>query len=346
MKKIKMPFLLKIENNIIDNLYQIFDENNFKNTQKVIIGIDSTIYNLYKEKIVNQIESFFKEVKIVIINTNDLEIAFDISKLVLKKDYEIIIGIGGGKVLDVCKYASYISKKIFISIPTAIAHDGVASPIAVLKCEDEVKSFGCSIPYGIIVDLNIVSSAPISLIKAGIGDTLSNYTAIKDWKLSAKKNNNKIDDFAILLSELAVKSVLNHQNKDLNNLDFIKTATEACIISGIAMNLAGNSSPCSGSEHLISHSMDKLKKNNLHGIQVGVSAIVSNYLHGENPKIIIDFLKNFDLPTTFSELGFDFNDFLYIMKNAKSTRPNRYTILDEINLDDDYLKQIYIDCFE
>ena len=54
----------------------------------------------------------------------------------------MIVRLGGGKVLDISKYAVFISKKEFISITTAIAHDGIASPIAVLTCENSIKSLG------------------------------------------------------------------------------------------------------------------------------------------------------------------------------------------------------------
>jgi len=228
-------------------------------------------------------------------------------------------------VEDVSKYAAFISKKEFISIPTAIAHDGIASPIAVLKCDNSIKSLGCRVPSGIIIDLRVISQAPINLIKAGIGDTLSNLIAIKDWKLAHKRGKEKINDFALLLSETAVNAALNYKDKNIKNISFLQQVAESLVLSGLAMNIAGSSRPCSGSEHLISHSMDRLNKGNLHGIQVAVSSIISSYLYNDDYKQVINFLNIFEIPTTLKELNISYDEYIDIMLNAKSTRPNRYT---------------------
>lgn len=344
LRQFSMPFFMKIEENLISNL-NIYLEINDSNEKNIILGIDSYINGIYGTLIYNQLIDIYNSVKIIEIKDNTLNQCFEISNYIINNDYDMIIGVGGGKTLDVCKYTAYISKKTYICIPTAISHDGVASPIAVLKCENKVKSLGCNVPSGIIVDLDIIKESPKQLIKAGIGDTLSNYTAIKDWKLANGNDKTQIDDFAILLSELSVKSVINHKDKDIENIEFLKTIVEACIMSGISMNLAGSSRPCSGSEHLISHAMDKLGKNIPHGIQVGVATIIANYLHGEDPKIIIDFLKIFNLPITLNEIDVTYEEYIYVMQNARQTRPGRYTILDELDLREDNLKMIYDKCF-
>lgn len=345
LKQFNMPFFMKIEEKAILNLRKYLHDNESKN-KNIILGIDPYINNLYGETIYKQLTKIYKSVKLIEIKDNTLNQCFEISSYIINNSYDIVIGVGGGKTLDVCKYSAYISKKIYISMPTAISHDGIASPIAVLKCEKDIKSLGCNIPSGIIVDLEVIKNSPKELIKAGIGDTLSNYTAIKDWQLANKRGMCEIDDFAVLISDLSVKSVLNYENKDIDNVEFLKLIVESCIMSGIAMNLAGNSRPGSGSEHLISHAMDKLQKNIPHGIQVGVSSIISNYLHGEDPNTIIKFLKIFGLPTTLKELNITYEDYIYIMQNAQSTRPDRYTILDETNLDITNLKMIYENCFK
>jgi len=176
---------------------------------KAVLVTDKTIEKLYGDIVYEQLKDIFKKVEKKIINDNLLDSSFELALFVINNDYNVIVELGGGKVLDVSKYAAFISKKEFISIPTAIAHDGIASLIAVLKCENSVKSLGCRVPSGIIIDLKIISHAPINLIKAGIGDTLSNLIAIKDWKLANKKGKEKINDFALLLSETAVNAVLN-----------------------------------------------------------------------------------------------------------------------------------------
>jgi len=345
LEKFEMPFFLKIDDGIIFNLKEILKENEDP-SRNVLLITDKTVDKLYGDIVYKQLNNIFREVKKRIVNDNMLDSSFNLAHFVINNDCQIIIGLGGGKVLDVSKYAAFISKKEFISIPTAIAHDGIASPIAVLKCENSIKSLGCRVPSGIIIDLKIISHAPINLIKAGIGDTLSNLTAIKDWKLAYKRGKEKINDFALLLSETAVNAILNYENKSIKDVGFLQQVAESLVLSGLAMNIAGSSRPCSGSEHLISHSMDRINKGNLHGMQVAVSSIISSYLYNDDYKKIINFLNIFEIPTTLKELNISYGEYIDIMLNAKSTRPNRYTILDEIDMGKNNLEQIYKDLFQ
>lgn len=345
LEKFEMPFFLKIDEEIIFNLKEILMENEDL-SGKAMLVTDKIIEELYGTIVYEQLKNIFKKVEKKIINDNSLNSSFDLALFVINNDYNVIVGLGGGKVLDVSKYAAFISKKEFISIPTTIAHDGIASPIAVLKCENSVKSLGCRVPSGIIIDLKVISHAPINLIKAGIGDTLSNLIAVKDWKLAHKRGKAKINDFALLLSETAVNAVLNYKDKNIKNMGFLQQVAESLVLSGLAMNIAGNSRPCSGSEHLISHSMDRLNKGNLHGIQVAVSSIISSYLYNDDYEQIINFLNIFKIPTTLKELNISYGEYIDIMLNAKSTRPDRYTILDETDLNKNNLEKIYKDLFQ
>lgn len=335
-----MPFFLKIEEGIISNLNKYI--NQFVSpSSKIIFTTDHQIFDIYGNDVLQKLISSFENIEFIITEENTISKSFELSSKILSNEIELIIGMGGGKVLDVCKHAAFMSKVKFLSIPTALAHDGVSSPIAVLKTENGIKSLGCQVPSGIIIDLEIIRSSPVILKKAGIGDTLSNFAAILDWKFAESKGYARINDFALLLSDTSFNSLLNYKNKDINDFGFLKQLAESIVLSGLAMNIEGTSRPCSGSEHLISHAMDILNQNNLHGMQVAVSSIVTAFLFKQDISILKNFLRTFDLPETFKDLGFDINDFVFIMQNAISTRPKRYTILNETDLSENNLKKIY-----
>jgi glycerol-1-phosphate dehydrogenase [NAD(P)+] len=335
-----MPFFLKIEKGIISDLYKYLNQFVTLNS-RILFITDNLIYQKYGNVVIKQLSSFFENIESIIIQENTISKSFELTSKILSNEIELIVGMGGGKVIDVCKHAAFMSKIKFLSIPTALAHDGVASPIAVLETENGIKSLGCKVPSGIIIDLEIIRDSPILLKKAGIGDTLSNFTAILDWKNAENKGFAKINDFALLLSDTSFHALLNYKNKDLNDFGFLKQLAESVVLSGLAMNIEGSSRPCSGSEHLISHAMDSMNRNNLHGMQVAVSSIVTAYIFKQDISILRKFLRTFDLPETFEDLGFDINDFIVIMQNAISTRPNRYTILNETDLSENNLKKMY-----
>jgi glycerol-1-phosphate dehydrogenase [NAD(P)+] len=346
LSKFNLPLFLKIEYDCFKRIADII-AGNTAGGNKCLVITDSMIKKMYARELVSSMNEKGFDTSLYLIQDNSVAEAIQISNLVINEDYESIIGIGGGKVLDVSKYAAFMCKKLFISIPTAIAHDGLASPIAVLKCDNgKTKSLGSKIPSGVIIDLNIIQHSPRQLIKAGIGDILSNITAIYDWELAHKRMGEEISDFALLLSRTAVNSILNFNNKDLSNIDFLTQLSESIILSGLAMEMAGTSRPCSGSEHLFSHSMDQhISAGNLHGIQVALGSILSAYLQGQDYQEMIDFLKTFDIPTNLQDIGVNVNDFITVVSNARSTRKGRYTIFDEVDLSPGNLESIYKEIF-
>lgn len=342
MNSYKLPYFLKIENGIIDSIIEII-ENEDVDLKRSIIITDENIYNLYAKKFYLKLKKkYFVELKII--NNNTISEAMNIANYIINEDIICIIGFGGGRVLDVSKYVASMTKRKFISVPTTIANDGVASPIAVLQDHrGKTKSLGCALPSGIILDINIIRNGPEQLIKAGIGDTLSNLTAIYDWELDNNENNGEINDFAKLLSSISVNSLLNLKNNDIRSNSFLKILSESIILSGMAMEIAGSSRPCSGSEHLFSHSLDQIdySKKNLHGLQVALGAIISAYLQKQDYNMFIQFLKRYDINVNPIQLGIDRDTFIKALKNAKSTRPDRYTILNKINLKDKDMSDLY-----
>ena len=100
------------------------------------------------------------------------------------------------------------------------------------------------------------------------------------------------------------------------------------------MSIAGSSRPCSGSEHLFSHSLDMFKcPHAMHGEQCGVGSILSAFLHKAKWQRIRDSLKQIGAPTTARELGVKDEDLVKALEIAATIRPERYTILHKLKLD-------------
>ncbi len=331
--------ILKIGEHTINEIGDILHEGGISG--KILYVSDPVVDDLYGDIVRKQVEDVGL-LKQETIHTNTIAYAMSIAERMIATDVNCIVGMGGGKVLDVCKYAAYVSKTPFLSIPTTAANDGLASPIAVLKRQDgKPKSLGCASPSMLIIDTNIIYNGPAQLIKAGIGDTLSNYMALKDWDLACERGFDTMNGYAYLMSRNAVDILMKTQY-DTIGPEFIEVLVNSLVLSGIAMEFSGSSRPVSGSEHLFSHALDYYAQTpNLHGIQTALGTVSMLELIDESVDDVMKYLDKFDVDINPKHIGIDVDTYVFCLQNAISMRKNRYTYLNEVDLSEEKLKSIY-----
>jgi len=276
------------------------------------------------------------------INDNTIAYAFSLAERVIATDVDWVIGFGGGRPVDVAKYAAYIAKKPFCSIPTTVANDGLASPIAVLKRRDGLpKSLGCAMPKCTFLDLDVVCAGPKDLIRAGIGDTISNLTALSDWDLACARGRDVMNDYAYLMSRDSLSMLMSSMYSYMD-AEFVSLLANSLVLSGIAMDFAGTSRPVSGSEHCFSHALDMHgNSHNPHGIQVALGSVAVLELTDRDSASVREYLSRFDVGINPMRLGITKDEFVYCFQNASAMRPGRYTCLDEADLSKNHLIDLY-----
>lgn len=250
--------------------------------------------------------------------------------------YDAIVGIGGGRTLDVAKYAASLVGLPMVSVATNLSHDGIGSPVASLEHEGRKGSFGVHIPIAVFVDLDFVQHAPPHLVRAGIGDALSNLNAIADWQLAADVRNEPIDGLSAAFARSAAESLL-YRDDGIESADFLTTLAEALVLSGLAMATAGNSRPCSGSCHEVLHAIDHLYPGTSnHGELAGLGATFCSWLR-EDPRTdeVAGCLRRHHLPVAPADIGLTNEQFAEAVAFAPSTRPDRYTVLEHLDLSRD-----------
>ena len=122
--------------------------------------------------------------------------------------YEAVAGIGGGKTIDVTKFAAHMAGIPMVAVATNLAHDGIASPVSSLEHESGKGSYGVVMPVAVVVDLDRVRRAPDPLVSAGIGDVVSNLSAVSDWELAAADTGEPVDGLAAAMARSAAHAVL------------------------------------------------------------------------------------------------------------------------------------------
>jgi glycerol-1-phosphate dehydrogenase [NAD(P)+] len=243
---------------------------------------------------------------------------------------DFLIGVGGGRVIDTAKIASYNLDKPFISIPTAASHDGIASARASVPTGEGNASLQAQPPLALIADTGIIAEAPHRVLASGCADIISNSTATLDWEFAHRLRDEPVSEYAMGLSRMTAELLM--KNADLikpNREESAWMVTKALVSSGVAMSIAGSSRPGSGGEHKFSHALDRLAPGKgLHGEKCGIGTIITMYLHGGDWRAIRSALRTIGAPTTPQEIGVDDETAADALLAAKDIRPERFTILD------------------
>ena len=247
---------------------------------------------------------------------------------------DFVLAVGGGRVMDVAKLAAARTDSQVVTIPTQLASDAICSPVAIVRdSSGRQQSVGAQMPIAIVVDMEVVGSAPRGAWLAGLGDLISNLSAVRDWRLAHETLGEEFDDFACLTSEAAALSVLD-DDADVADDAYRQKLIRGLILSGIAMEMAGSSRPASGSEHLISHALDRILPDpGAHGLQVAVGAITASLVRGDDTQRLATFYRTVGLPVTPGDLGIALDDYMAAVRLGPATRPGRSTCLDNVGED-------------
>lgn len=249
--------------------------------------------------------------------------------------YDAMVGVGGGRVLDVAKFAAARLGLPMVAVATNLSHDGIGSPVSILDNEAGRGSYGVAAPMAVLVDLDVVRMAPPRSVRAGVGEALSNLSAVEDWQLAHDRLGEAVDGLAVGLARSAANALLHHPG-DIADDSFLSTLAESLVMSGMAMVVAGTTRPCSGACHEISHAIDFLHRDRrgYHGEQVGLGAAFATWLRRDEEALhhLLAALRRHGLPVVPADLGFDTEEFARAVAYAPETRPGRHTVLEELSL--------------
>ncbi|MFA9381534.1 MAG: sn-glycerol-1-phosphate dehydrogenase, partial [Acetanaerobacterium sp.] len=189
---------------------------------------------------------------------------------------DILVAIGSGTIHDIVRYCAAERGIPFVSAPTAATVDGFASSVAAMTWHGFKKTFPAVAPVLVLADLDVISAAPAHLALAGVGDILGKYICLADWKISHILTAEYYCDYIADLTRRAVDKIRDSADGlARHDATAFESLMYGLILSGVAMQLAGNSRPASGAEHHISHllEMGVLQEcSAMHGEKVGVAA--------------------------------------------------------------------------
>jgi glycerol-1-phosphate dehydrogenase [NAD(P)+] len=287
------------------------------------------------EEIAAQLRPQLAEAEILTVEDATVESAMALARQLRAGFYDALVAIGGGRTIDAGKYAATLSGLPLVSVATSLAHDGLASPVASLRDGGRKGSYGVQMPIAVVVDLDYVRRSEPGMRRSGIGDAISNLSAIADWRLAGRERGEPVDGVAVTFARTAATSVLLRED-GIDDDDFLIALAESLVLSGLAMAVAGSSRPCSGSDHEILHAIDDLMPGTAHhGELAGAATLFTSFLRGDDglARAIDACLTRHGLPRVPADLGLTEAQFAEAVAHAPSTRPDRWTILEHLDLD-------------
>jgi len=174
------------------------------------------------------------------------------------------------------RHTAHEAKIPFVSYPTAASVDGFVSGVAAMTWYKQKLTFPSTPPVALFADERVYAEAPARLTASGAADILGKYTALADWRAGQILTGEAVCERIYNLVKEAMDAVADavlHRG-DYDRTTYTKLIMNALILSGLAIQLWGNSRPCSGAEHHMSHfwEMELINEESdgLHGEQVGV----------------------------------------------------------------------------
>ena len=228
---------------------------------------------------------------------------------------DVIIGIGGGKILDTAKAAAYHLGLPVVIVPTIASTDAPCSALSVIYTDDGVFEeylFLPASPNMVLVDTDVVSRAPARLLISGMGDALATYFEARACQQSGAANcvGGKSTKAAMALAELCYDTLM---TDGVNAMLAVKEnvctkAVENIIEANTYLSGIGFESGGLAGAHAIHNGLTAIEETHsmYHGEKVAFGTLVQLVLENapeEELEEVIDFCIEVGLPVTLAELG-------------------------------------------
>lgn len=208
----------------------------------------------------------------------------DLLRVDMKEEIDLILAVGSGTIHDLSRFVAFERKIPFVSVPTAASVDGFVSTVAAMTWDGMKKTFPAAAPIYVYADTEIFSRAPYRLTASGVSDLLGKYVALTDWKIAHEVTGEYICERVCQMEMDALEEV----RQCLNGLREGETESYeklmyALLLSGLAMQMIGNSRPASCAEHHVSHLWEMEIINDhvdaLHGEKVSIGLVLNIELY-------------------------------------------------------------------
>jgi glycerol-1-phosphate dehydrogenase [NAD(P)+] len=231
-----------------------------------------------------------KPLKIVMIEQAGLEVLNNL--LDDFTDCESIVALGGGLAIDSAKYVAWKKQKRFVAIPTVISADVSLCRAIAVREDWKVRYIGDKMPDRLIIDFDVIKSAPTHINRGGVCDILSCYTALKDWEISHDNTGETIDQQTFDKTLGLLGRLFSHQQQIFDvTEEGVRFLIEGYLDEVRLCEAYGSPRPEESSEHFFAYNLEcRMRRPFLHGSIISLGVVLMTILQERDPREIVDFL--------------------------------------------------------
>ncbi|MEJ8734693.1 glycerol dehydrogenase [Mediterraneibacter sp. ICN-202921] len=238
-----------------------------------------------------------------------------LTAIVEKENCDMVIGIGGGKILDTAKAVAYYKSLPVLICPTIASTDAPCSALSVIYTDDGVFEeylFLPANPNMVLMDTDIIAKSPVRLTVSGMGDALATYFEARACQASSATTcaGGQITSAAIALAKLCFDTLMEEGIKAKLALETgaLTPAVEKVIEANTLLSGIGFESGGLAGAHAIHNGFTVLEEchHMYHGEKVAfgtITQLVLENIPAEELEDIIDWCIELGLPVTLKELG-------------------------------------------
>jgi len=284
----------------------------------LIIG-GKTALSLTRSDIENSVSEKCRSYEIVEhTGTCNEERATELSALAHERGLDVIVGVGGGVIMDFAKLVGDFAKLPVINIPTSSATCAAYTPLSVRYTPDGRTVGSKHYSYevaAVLADTAIIAKQPTRLLLSGVFDALAKFVEIKQ-RFSEEMENYPLGlDWAYVLSKRSFNELVNKTEKCITDMEAgnITDAVEQIIFANIAATgvisgIARGSNQCALAHKFYEGTRAMFfeeSRSYLHGEIVGVGLLLQNYFNKEteNNDFLLKLMKKYNMPCCLSDIG-------------------------------------------